>query len=229
MNILRFFVFLLICFSANAQLSQTAQVMNYMTMEGRFNKTSNSIDADGSPLLWEEWKPGFILFKNNYELRDVLLRYNAFDNFLEVKYQGNQYIVLAADYKVFGYFEINSKEQVIYRNLSLLKKEILTVKILLEAGVIYGIHNQIKISRGSAAGSGGLNPVKDKFQSFSTFCIIKEGVLVKEVPRTKRAILESLPDQNKSLQEYIKKNDIDLRDDSGLLKLLLFYEELKKE
>lgn len=217
--------FLFFYFITFSQLAQTAQVMNYMTLEGRFNK--NFMDAEGSPLLWDEWLPGHIVFKNNQKLENISLRYNAFDNFLEVQYQGNEYVVLAVDYKEFSYTDNRTKQQMTYKNITLANKEVLPIEVLLESATVYGLHNYINISRGSASGSGGLNPTKDKFQRNSMFCVIKDGELTK-VNRNKKAILKALHDQDKVLENFMEDNNLDVKKDGDLAKLLTHYGTVTK-
>jgi hypothetical protein len=206
----------MISFSAQAQMGY----MNYLTFDKRFNKVNGEVD--GSPLLSEDWAPGYVIFQNNHKLEKARLRYNAFDNFLEVNVLDVEYVAEASNYKEFGYTDPATNKSIVYKNVVLANKEVLPLQILAENKIIFGLHNQIRIGRGSASGSGGLNPVKDKFERSSTLYLIKDGQATK-ITRNKKSIMDVLEDQASSVEAFIKTNRIDVKKDDDLVQLLTFY------
>lgn len=205
-------------------LAQSGSMNSYLQIGNRFNK--QGADLDGSPYLSTEWAAGKIIFKNNYKVDNAALRYDAYNECLEVDIKSVEYMAKFSDLKEFTYEDPATKKSLRFKYLALEEGSSM-LQLIFDGKIIFGIHNKVKRGRGSGSGADGLNPIKDKLTLTKTYYLIKEGKAIKVV-RTKKSILNALPDQKKVLESYIDENKLDVKEDEDIIKLFTYYDSLQK-
>jgi hypothetical protein len=182
-------------------------------------------DVTGTPFLYEEWSPGTVKFTNGKSYKENLfLKYNAKDDELYFKNKNGDPLLFVDSVSEFvitppigighhyrnGYKDVNGYSQnaffevVADGSVQLLKK---TKKTILESKA----YNSPTTER--------------RFVTVSQYYLIKSGKAVAVKP-DKKSVLSTLNDKQPALEKFIKENNLNLRNDDELAKLVVYYNSI---
>jgi hypothetical protein len=223
---LAFLLLLSFCFQvqAAAQQIQQGNYADYMMVENRFNKRGS--DLEGSPYLSEEWAPGYIIFKNDYKLEKVLMRFNVFTNSLDIDFKNVEYTAKSDDVKEFYYVSPATNKKELFKKM-LLKEESAFVQIVWDGKLQCGAVHKMRRTRGTSSGTGSevLNPTKDRILLYTEYYLIKEGTATK-FSLNKKSFLKSLPNHAAEIEKFLRENDLDIKNENDLIRAGAYYNSL---
>jgi putative protein kinase ArgK-like GTPase of G3E family len=221
---IRFVLILLVCGSfcvdAAAQYTQTN------TMEGRAIHEYNTISMQRSPYLHPDWAPAAITLQNGTIYEGINMMYDQVKDIIIFKTKDGQVKEPIEPVQEFTirYVHNNEPVQKTFRKgftgegvtpnaflevladgkTMLLKK---TTKVLFDRK----LYNSATIDR--------------EVQSSEEYYVAKDDKLVK-VKKSKNSLLAAMPEKADHLQAYIKSNELNLRNESDMIKLVAYYNSL---
>lgn len=212
-----------ICLIAQDQSSNDYH--NYLGIEARFNSRDSNLE--GSPYVTENYVPGYIIFENSYKLDNIQLRYNAYHDNLEVKVKGTEYTAKTSDIKEFVFTDPATKKPVTYRNLPLGGKGASMVEVMFDGATKLVSRNEMQRGKGKSSGAGYevLNPAKDVLTLVQKLYLVK-GTEVTKLARSKKSVIKALADHGNEVEKFIDDNDIDVKDNVGLVRVIEYYNGL---
>lgn len=210
-----FLVALLVGFHAVNSQSTT----EYMTLEKRFSYT----DVDGSPYITEAWAEGSVSFKNSTKLNKALLKMNAYENILEIRWQGTDYISDIQNIVEFSYKDPAIDKTFLFKPVKIKNKDY-ALQIISEGKVTFGILNIVKRVRGSGNTLESINN-KDKLKLFKTPYMIKNKEVI-EFSFNKKSVQEALSDQGEKVDAYMKDKKLNPKNEDDLKLILDYYNSL---
>lgn len=208
-----------VCFSC---ISVRAQIANYNYLGGAPLMTSKYDGVEGTPYFGGGlWVIGTAINSKGHRYENVPLRYNAYEDVLEVKQEGDVLIVERSDISSFEYFlsdETGRKGYYQFKTGTMLNIDnekgyfrILFnsehLKILEKVKII-----QVKVTP-AAYGQSDITKFVEKSESF---IYTKNGLEKSKI--NQKALLEAFPSKRDLIKNFIKSNDINLSDIAELQK-----------
>ncbi len=194
-------------------------------INGRPIMTKAYSEIEGTVFLIDQWSKGKVKFADGRTFNDVLLKYNVLDD--ELSFQNNEqtlafvepirefeltYISENKSYKKLfrsGYKDIpGSDENSFFEVMSdgtvqLLKK---TTKVIQETKQYNG-------------------PITKSFDESSKLYLIISGKPT-QIKKDKKTILTLLGNKQPELESYIKANNLNIKDDADVAKLITYYNSI---
>ncbi|HEX9651226.1 MAG TPA: hypothetical protein VGA21_11740 [Cyclobacteriaceae bacterium] len=220
-------ILLILIIASNAALSQNLQVL-----------LTNSKDIDphryegvrGSPYFFNKFVKGNIISNGAETFTDMILNYNAESSEFEIINEGktvqlDKSIYMRVEILPEGNPELELDFPIIFQrgfNMKWLKKfgqmvyEGTTIKLIRDYTV------QISSNEIQDVGKTLQNK---RFVNLEEYFLLVEGELI-SIKLKKKKILNELEHSNQ-LEIYVKENKIDIETESGLRKILAYYETIK--
>lgn len=232
-SLLSFMFFLVFGFIANSQLAQVGMtgsgdilITASSQLAGRatINIPLNELDFEGSPYIEETYKSGKIIYVGK-PVRDILFRYNAYNEEIEVKkssIDSDSLKALKRDKKIailangrtlkFLYFTDKLKRRlhgylfsIVDNKYSLYKRE------------------NVKFSEPKRAQTSFEKNVSARFTKFEAFYIGINNQDILEISNSKNKFLEQLPlKTRKKTAEFIKSKKLKVKLENDLIQIIEF-------
>ena len=212
---------LMISYNSMAQGSQNLQlpaVYVQNTVTGSNRMPTNVI---GSPYLNEEFVVGTVTIKDA-ESYQTYLRYNAFNDELEMRNGNTTSAVMKRDYITVrigsDVFSVHS-----YAYDDGIKNGYFNA--LNEGKAVLLRRRQVNLREGQAATSSYSKDKPPRFEMQESYYMSINGETAQLVKLNKKGVLGAFGD-NSSLNSFVKKNKIKLKSEAEVLKLLEYYNSL---
>ena len=199
--------------------------MYHIMANGQKNKINLS-EVKGSPFEQESFVFGKAMDKLTATARNYYLRYNAYNDEIQMKASLEDKDVYALIKSLNIYAVINNKE---YHYLSYADED------EINEGYFVLVSKELKnhlYTRKSKRFKPG-RPAKDSFReaippSFKDIhqFYYKKGRVLYPLSNKKKGILDQFSDKKSELKKYLKDENIDLKDEKDVLKLLQYYESM---
>jgi len=224
-----FLTFLIFKSSIIAQNSNTTIVSSYgyEIIINHKKLPSKQIDVLGSVYIIENWTNGRVLTINNEEISSLPLKYDLKNKELQIKFHEDVKVLSAKEIKYFELYENGDKK--IYFNSRNFKcptfRDIFIEEII--KGEKLSLYKSIEITIQKAQYVAALdagNP-SDRFIKKRSLYIVVNNDLFK-LGKTKKDILSIFGDQSILIQDYSKKNNLNLKNERHLMKIVEYYNSI---
>lgn len=204
-------------FAQNIELP--TEYINNTTLGGLNNLPAN---VQGSPYANEEFVLGKV-FAEGQKPYNGLLRYNAYQDGIEMKTDKGVITLLKRDYlsaeingklyRIENYDKNGAIRKTYFAELSKGK-----ARLLLKQGK--------KFVEERAATSSYSKDQPAKFEDEISYYIITEGNAAIETRLKAKDVIAALPDHQKELSAFVKKNKLKLKTEAEVMQLLAYYNSL---
>lgn len=181
-------------------------------------------EIKGSPYLQPNYMYAFVDDLN----KPFKMRYNAFSDEMEFDNEGEVYDLDKTKYKTVNFDDLNKKYAILSYQDGNQKRLGFLVEIV--SGTIISLYKNERVSfyEGKKSSSGfGVETVSEyKKKKESFFMKLNSGEVI-EVPSSKGKFLAYCGEFTNQVEAFIKKNKIDLSDESDLKSLFLYLNTLK--
>jgi hypothetical protein len=222
--LIRGFALIALFLTANIALSQ-AQYMQ--DINGVAMPTKIYTNVDGSPYLIDNWVKGSVKLANGKTYKDVLLKYDMVDGQLYFQHKPEETLTFVDPVKEFklSYIESDMQQLKLFRNgyPSIAGGNEKSFYEVLSDGTIQLLkHDAKSISEYKEYNSA---TVTKKFDDNIKYYLYNNNKLVAIKP-DKKSILAAIPNKQPELDAYIKTNNLNLKKDEDLAKLIIYYNSL---
>jgi hypothetical protein len=216
-------IVLLPCF-LGAQIP--AEVEDYIDKFGTNNLNDRAENTIGSPFVFEEFMTGYVYFSDNTRSTERMINYNCHDN--QVLYQeGENTYMLNARMIDSLEFRIDENTSWIFRKVTLKDDgDPLFMNVLYrDHSILYKRHDKEfrEADIGQAYGSGQRN---DEYIDRHDYYFAVEGSDVQHLRPRKRNVLEIMEAHGEEIEDFLKKDKINLRSEDDLIRLVRYYDSL---
>jgi len=181
----------------------------------------------GSPYLEKEMYQGDLILKNDKRIKNVMIRYNAYEDAVLYRIDANQMTMI--DPPLINGFEYQKKDKIIaYISISFLEGKPHFYEVIYMDRTTLVVQHRIKLKeKTNNAGSYGANDMQGSAfkQSDSYFLMNWTGNFL-EVKLSKKSLLPALGSHQEELQTFIKNNQLKLKDYNDLVRLLKYFDSL---
>jgi len=192
-----------------------------ITFDGRYE------GVKGTYTLFEEFRPGKVELVSG-KFSNVLINYDAYgDNLVAKNAQMKDAVMMRKDMVLsFGLNDSGEEYLFIKRNVSG-KPTFLLDLVRDSISLFCKISKTIK----KANVGGAYNTTETRYDEFiitKTFYVSKRGGELIEMQKFKKAVLETFPEYEDQLSDYIKKNKVDYKDHNQMKLLVEYINTLRK-
>lgn len=213
-----FILFFAITYAQNIQLP--TEYLNNSTLGGVNNNLPANVQ--GSPYINEEFVIGKVFVNENKPYAGIL-RYNAYNDGIEMKTEKGIITLLKRDYLKA---EINGKLYLIesYKVNGAIRKTYFVelnkgkARLLLKQGK--------KFVEAKPARSSYSKDQPPKFEDETSYYITLEGKAAVETKLKSKDVLAAFADHQKELQDFVKQNKLKLKTEAEVMQLLAYYNSL---
>jgi len=195
---------------------------NVQTFDNRYK------GVKGTPYVFEEFHPGEVYLKTKNKVAVQDLNYNCFENEIVYMDPATKVIRLMNRFQV-DLFTIRDGDRV----LTFVPVKLGDDEQTIFAEVLYNKGSDVYKVYGKewlkANYEGGYSADRryDEFVDKYDLYFIKEGEnMLYKAKKSKKQVIAAFPDHEKEISSYIKSNKLDLKEDSSLVKLLVYYDSL---
>jgi hypothetical protein len=191
--------------------------LNFGTAEGNSNP-----DIKGSRYLKDEFEKGEVYYGGKYMVKDVLLRYNLYDDVMEFK-TGNKIMNLDPSMNL-NKVVIGDDAFINFKKTTDGISGFVKIRNSQFPSIVTTMKSKL-IEKEAVQGFAEPKPVRFERQADENFLMKNDN----EVERIKslKKLIESLGDLQSELSTYAKKEKISTNDPEELAKLLNYYNSLK--
>ncbi len=195
------------------------EYINNTTLGGVNNLPPN---VQGSPYIYEDFVLGKVFVKGQDPYRG-LLRYNAYQDGIEMKTDRGVITLLKRDYLSA---ELNGELYLIedYRYNDAIRKGYFVEKNKGKARLLLKQVKEFIEERTATSSYAKDQPAK--FQDDNSYYIITEGKPGVEVKLRSKDILAALPDHRKEVEAFAKKNKNKMKSEEDVIQVLAYYNSL---
>ncbi len=221
--------FLLFIFCLSFSYLLTAQTDNYQDLyelrskmeNGKFGERDAHIE--GSPYYNDDFVKGLVLLKDSSFYEDVLLRYNAFDDELEVSFREQIFQIPSKDQMIFAVIGNDTLKSVKYLSGN---RERWANFYLLASGelTLYAKRSKGFKEKEEPKGYQDAQPAKYVNKS-DEYYWAKEGETLSLISN-KKELITYLPEID--AKNYMKKEKLSLRKEQDLIQLVDYYNRVVK-
>ncbi|UJH67156.1 hypothetical protein [Allomuricauda sp. SCSIO 65647] len=201
----------------------------YQNMDKKLNNDKISLsDIEGSPYFDEEFKKGKIRYENEEIGKSVLLRYNAYNDEVEISLP--EVDQRQAVLKRYGISCVMGNQVIIFSDFIDSKSETKKGNIfLLYEGSNYSLfERKTKVFKiGEKAKTSFHTASKNKFVEKTGYLIAKKDGLPTQLDSSNKKIIQLFDDGHReALKSYVKQNKLKLNEKEDLLQTLKFANSL---
>lgn len=225
MKSFRFLAVFIIVYSVSQ--GAIAQVSNLHTVTGEPLRLMKYDKIQGTPYLGSAaWQEGTLVDKDGTVFKDVTMRYNAFDDELEVKQNGNTLIV---NRKTIGSFQFNAIDDFgnttsyIFRNGFKGSEgfdEYSNFRVIYESEKLKILERVMKIQIRVTPAAYGESDYQKFVESNEIFLIVDNKWEKTKV--NQKALVNAFPQLKSQIKDYVKSNDLNLAKEWALVELCEF-------
>lgn len=229
-------IFILALFATNFVFSQDTQddlnrpqFMEYITQAGIFtfyipDAEKQKSDFNGSPYLYDDFSPGYILVDDSILINNIELRYNVFAEQMQMKYQNKVSSIAVPDRvnkvvlnnEIFNYLKFFLKDKIQKGYFCKLTKGKLTLLKKYKCELIGSSYNK-------ALDAGNKNST---FSIKKYYYILDSKKNISEVKLRKKKILKLFSDKKDIVKKYADDNNLSFRKEKDLIKIINYYNSL---
>lgn len=217
------FALIFLSFSCYAQF----ELLQDSRVPGAPLQVSNSVEYSGSPYYLNEWSKGIVTFANGQQVKDVDLRYNALEDHLEFQKDGNAFILDPS--KISGFeVRISGTNHRFVNGLNVSGFSTAAFFRVIYQGKLSVLVKHTKYFANSPSASYGSSMYREIQSKDMTMILLSDGTMV-PFKKTKKNLKDIFPTNFESIDQYMKKEGISLKEDSDLEKLFAIIDSLENQ
>jgi hypothetical protein len=184
-------------------------------------------NVKGTPMLFEEFHTGNFYFNNKTCLKGKLINYNCFTDEVLFSDEKNTYTTNSQD---IGYFTINGNKEdtiLLFKQVFLLseKKRIFMQVLYQQESVLFKRYCK-KFLEADYDKPYGQNRQFDEYNDYYEYYIMPDGQEPVILRQRKSSIAEIFNDKSDLMEDYFKKEKINLKNEGDLIRLVEHYDNL---
>jgi len=184
-------------------------------------------ELKGTPFLFEDFRKGDVYFSNKKMVRDLMINYNCFTGELLYNSEDITYIVNKLDIDYFTLTGDQPDEILLFKQVFIpdeKKRDFL--QILYDEKTILFKRHLKEFKETEIKSPYHNNQEYDEYVDKKEYLVsTKDGKIVPLKPR-KNSIMKTFPDQATVLEEFIKNEKINLKNETDLIRLIEYYDSL---
>lgn len=207
--------------------SSSGQVANVHTVTGQpimVHKTYQGVE--GSPYFTPDWRVG-VMFYNKQRIEDVQIKYNAYEDHIEILHNGAPFLPEKNFVDGFEFFQASESGGFSYRFKNGFEGEGITKENYLNVvyeGNKFVLAERIKMDQISVTpATYGQRDYKE-FKLVRSYVLVKQGKAQRFKPSRKNFTKEFASIEPR-LKGYFKKHSVDFTSNKDLAELMTFIEE----
>ena len=213
------------------------QIELYKGSEGSYNPFGTSVAGDfmrvyeipynssllGTPYLNEEWKTAdIVLSHDDLLVKDIPIRIDVMNNWLEVKHKGKIYLLYLDDTHSF-YFK-NSNDAFITGNSIDEDSPAGFYKVIYNEKSSLFCHYSTSIKKATYVPAFNVGEKDDKIIIKKTYYVYINNQLIK-LEKNKKKLIQQFKSNNKTIS-FIKHNNINPKKEQDLIKFIKYYDSI---
>lgn len=182
----------------------------------------------GTPYVLEEWVPGEVLMKNDQRIIIKELNYNCYDNEVAYLDPSSGAVMLINKYTIERFHLTPGGDTLLFVPVKLDDENVPIFAQLLYEGksTLYKVFGK-EFVKANYEGGYSADRKYDEFADKSSLHISTEDVpALTKVRKSKKQVLAALPGADKELSAFIKSENLDLKYEEDLVRLLRYYDSL---
>ena len=239
-----FFSVLILSISAKPVFSQhsnpvTGQTQARITtefIESRMYDAIKGINSDteieGSPYYDENWQPGYFIKTNGKRTADYPMRFSIYKNHLEFKFDENTpYIASPKPIKGFVLITENGSGELFKKGFEIPDEDIgqeTFLRVLHDGKTKLLLHLSSKYQKGHSKDMF-TGKYTDRYVSKSDYYLMDAKGQIERVKLKEKDILKKLEGSDNRLKSFIKKNNLNLKQQEDVVALLEEYDQMLDE
>lgn len=220
------FCFLLLLLPLSIAFVQ-AQISNVPTYGSALLKTKKYENIKGSAYLYDAWNSGSIINKDGVAFANVMLKYDAYKDKIEINQENQVMEINAAEYPkfTFTFFEQNNGKVIKHNFSNGFDVPGYTKSSYFD--ILYqGSHTVLKKTKKSFSEENvsnyGTSDVQKVFQENSYYFIIDPNGVVKEVKLSKKSVVEMFPQKKAIIEKFVSEGKLKIKTQEELVALFQF-------
>jgi hypothetical protein len=207
-------------FDQESTIKSMANGRMFQSFDNRFK------GLEGSPTLFGEYVPGKIILSDGQVFRHSKMNYDAYNSDLLVIKDGKEMVVSIRNVKDFVLMTSDEEDSLIFTRLLTDENKLGFYEVLAKQKNATLFKKHYKILR-EPTYTGAYSPGQHHSELLDAKKIMMRctGKQLAEL-KTKKQLYEYLPEFKSVLQEYVRKEKIDLSDEADLIKLFGKIDEL---
>lgn len=194
-----------------------------VTTDSQLGVSYNEVEIQGTPYINELYKKGVTIVYGK-KAREALMRYDAYNDAMEIIDENGKKRAMLRQRNIVAILDGKSYRVMEYIDGGEQKIGYFTP---LNEGVVQLLWKPKKIFVQAENPDNGYDTYSPPtFKDVSSHYIITEGELAEPIKLSKRNILKYLDDESKSLKEFIKLNNLNLKEEEDTLTLIKYYNSL---
>jgi hypothetical protein len=186
----------------------------------------------GHPYFIEEWTTGNVLLENEQQHNGLQLKYNVHKDLLLLQRRGTTMMLDKKRVRAFSLGVNDAANMANFVKAFYLEHDLpgidneKFVQVLYEGGTSLYAVNYKPFDRADGIQQGGYGQKQnyDEFEEMQATYFFAGPDGVKKLKGRKNQVLRALGDKDKQLKKYIDDNQLDLKDRTDLVELIMFYE-----
>jgi hypothetical protein len=182
----------------------------------------------GTPYIFEEFHPGEVFLKTKNKVAVQDLNYNCFDNEIVYMDPATKTIRLLNRFQV-DLFTIQNGDRVLTFVPIKLENdgETIFAEVLYnKESMVYKVYSKEWVKANFEGGYSADRRYDEFVDKYDLYFMKKgENVLYKS-KKAKRQVIAAFPEHENEIASFIKSNKLDLKEDSSLVRLLVYYDTL---
>lgn len=210
-------------------LGVSAQIANIPGAGNEVIRTKKYSDVEGSPYLYNDWKAGTITDKDGKIYSNVLLKYDAYKDVLEINQDGSILQLNTQQYPIFSLSFADGSNNKVIKHLFVAGIDQVQgyspkvyFEILSNAKLRVVKKYDIKFID-EVVSSYGTASAKKRFQRNEKYFVIADGVAT-EFKLNNKSFLTACGKKRSELEKIVEERKIKIKNEADLEMLLQFYE-----
>lgn len=182
-------------------------------------------DVKGSPYLMDDWATGIVKLENGSTYKDIPLKYDQVSGDLLFKDGSGRTMVFADPVKEFKFTDNENGERLLrsgFKPVDVNTNQTFYL-VLYEGGTV--LLKDLKKNMVQHRPYNSASTVKSIVET-PAYYLVLNGELVK-FKKDKKSIISVLNSAAIQLEKYMKDNDLNLKEDKDLAKLISYYDSIK--
>ena len=229
------FIVSITCSAQNISVPQGYEAKENLRELGSMDGTGNVRTFDnryegvkGTPYVFEEFHPGEVYLKTKNKVAVQDLNYNCFENELVYLDPATKVIRVMNRFQV-DLFTIRDGDRVLTFVPVKLGDDEQTIfaEVLYNKGsIVYKVYGKEWLKANYEGGYSADRRYDQFVDKYDLYFMKKGGNMLYKAKKSKKQVIAAFPDHEKEISSYIKSNKLDLKEDSSLVKLLVYYDTL---
>lgn len=184
-------------------------------------------NVKGTPLLFEDFHSGNFYYNNKTYLENLKLNYNCYTDELLFFNENETYIANTQDIDYFAITGNNEDSILVFKQVFLLaEKGRIFMQILYQGESTFFKRYRKQLLEADFYKPYGQGRQVDEYNDYFDYYVKADGQDISLLKPKKSSVLKIFNDQSDLIGKYIKKEKINFKDETDLIRLVKYYDSL---